>query len=742
MTQATLADHLTRRILAVLQTESLGGGDEDDPPRQARQIAESLVREAVGSGLPLIQMDIENQALGGGNTAEVVDQVILHAPFVFKLDRQTAKLAEEGNAMRAIKQDKRLPERYRAAWPTVYAVRETSPYAYLMEIFPKADGWVSLEDRLYPKQPGTGLSFDEVLTVGGEVLTLMFEGFEHAIDTRSQPNLDSDYISRIGERLAKAAQRDSRFESKPLLVNGKSLRPWREYMAVLDRYKDVILTIAPPFRTITHGDPNPGNLMLRLQADGIETKFIDPKEWVYGDYLFDIAKLTHFLQATGPVEKPENPADVRVDYQTQDTGAKLDYQFVQPAWTEPLVQACFAKAGAFAATHQDCHWEARYELAMASNLLGLPLGRLTHKKNPRPEAALMLYAEGLVWLDRFCTRLEGGGNAAAAFVKFALETDPAPPALMQVWQRIEREVPNLSLATDRRGFRLLHWPPTRPNGQGKPQELSLEHEARLKPGSEAGLGRLLENLHDPRQLPLKALLLPGIAAEYGDLLVSRHDRANGPQSVDHYYDVPESAPQGRLIPRLYTLRRRLRTSHFMTWASAEPDPQDGEAATQPSPLNLELPFIALGAGGLTVRLEFNWLDDDTISLTEAFNPEIPESIRANNPLYLATWLDGHSFAGAEPVIEHTTFREKFSLVDGEGEKHFAVNIDRITAQSLATGRMGSYIDVDISSYRPINEAELQKLAAFCKSIAKTYGLVPNFCTKAYRDALVVGLLAK
>ncbi len=411
MNQLNLEHYLARRILQVLQRESLDGEmeawDEETFPQLARQVAESLVKEAIGSGLPFMQMAIENQALGGGNTADVVEQLVLHAPFVFKLDRKEKKLAEEGLAMRAIKNDSKLTERYRSAWPIVYAVREERPFAYLMEIFPKGDGWASLEDRLYPKDAGGALPVEAVLPMGGAVLDLMFEGMESGIDTRSLPNLDKDYIGRIKERLEKTAEQFPRFESKTLQVNGQTLRPWRDYLAVLARYKDVLLTIAPPFRTVAHGDPNPGNLMLRGSNGGWEIKFIDPKEWVNGDYLFDIAKLTHFLSVTGPVEKPEIQASVSVRYEEQGSEASLAYRFQPAAWTTPLVQACYVRAGAFAAAHEDIHWEARYELAMAANLLGLPWGRLTHKKNPRPEAALILYAEGLVWLDRFCVRLEG-----------------------------------------------------------------------------------------------------------------------------------------------------------------------------------------------------------------------------------------------------------------------------------------------------------------------------------------------
>src|SRR5690349_1789467 len=66
-------------------------------------IADELVREAVASGFPLNKPGIDRLALGGGNTAEVVALLTLHAPFVFKLDQQNPKLAAEGEMMRKVR---------------------------------------------------------------------------------------------------------------------------------------------------------------------------------------------------------------------------------------------------------------------------------------------------------------------------------------------------------------------------------------------------------------------------------------------------------------------------------------------------------------------------------------------------------------------------------------------------------------------------------------------------------------
>jgi hypothetical protein len=143
---------------------------------------------------------------------------------------------------------------------------------------------------------------------------------------------------------------------------------------------------------------------------------------------------------------------------------------------------------------------------------------------------------------------------------------------------------------------------------------------------------------------------------------------------------------------------------------------------------------------MTARLEFNWLDDPRESLAEATNLQAPESSRLSNPIFLASLAGEVSFEGAAPVIEHTTFREKFLFKQGDGQPRFALNIDRVTAQSLSTGRMASYVDVDISGFRLVDEAELALLTSFYLAFSNEYGLLPNLCTKAWRDAAMLGLL--
>lgn len=704
-------------------------------PEQADQIAEELVKEALKSGLPLMNPTVDKEKLTGGNTADLVAQLTLHAPFAFKLDNNKKKLAEEGLAMRAIKNNDNLPLRFRNAWPVIYAVRDKVPYAYLMEFFPKQDGWVSLEDRLYPVNQDQPVTLAEATRLMNKVLDILFEGFEGSLNKRITTSLDADYYKRIKERLAETSIKDKRFASIPLTVNDERIEPWEHYLKVMDRNLVYMAKIASPFSTVVHGDPNPGNLMLRSTMAGVELKLIDPKEWVIGDYLFDICKITHFLECTGPVEKPVTGKPTLAGFEFGDAGAvaTLSYDEVHvPEWTTVLVNACLEKVRTFAQTHGDEHWTARYELGMAANLLGLPLNRLNKDRN---HSALILYGEGLKWLHRFCERLESKKTTPAKPFTSANPSEIEPKPLRDVRDWVHSNLPDVRSATDRRGFQLLQWDPLRQNNAGKPVELSLEHEARLLPATNEALQTLLQALHDSEAREVDEYLLPD-NKEFGSLIVSRYKRDVGPQSVDRYYDILPPSDRPTLTERLITVRERIKSSKFMSWSTSN---------ESMLPLNLELPFIALGERGLTARLEFNWVDDLEKCLAEAVSATAGEHVQLRNPLFIAARTQALELDGLTAVLEHTTYREKFGFRrpatnNSAEEEIFVLNVDHITAQDLETGRIGTYTDVDISGVRPIDERELAHVMAFAEALANRYNLRPNVSTKASRDAEVTGLL--
>ncbi len=611
-----------------------------------------------------------------------------------------------------------LPERFRNAWPVVYAVRNRPPYAYLMEYFPSADGWQSLEDRFYPKPGALPIPDAQAVRLVNTVLDILFMGYDASWDERTLPSLNADYVSRIQTRLVAAANLDPRFRSQPLSINGTPFEPWKAYLDLLTESASFLGTITPPFSTVVHGDPNPGNLLLRTDSSTVEVKLIDPKEWQTGDYLFDIAKLTHFVEATGPIEKPHPDMPLSVSYTDNDGSAELAFRFGLPTWTRPVVDACLSRAEIFAAKRGDKHWAARYELGMAANLLGLPEGRL---KKGRPEAALALYGEGIHWLAKFCARLRGSLSVAKHRAPIAPRSELEPEPLAHARVLVRAHAPQVRAGEDRRGFQTLHWEPTRSNREGKPAELSLEHEARLMPTSSDGLAALHRRLSNSEGKPL------------GALIVKRYARSTGFQSIDRYWDLKDAHSKKRLIPRMLSLRERVKTSEFMTWTTSD----------EVCALNLELPLVALEKTGVIVRLEFNWIDKLALTLDE-FRASSSEGPTAN-PIGLAARIVPIGKSAFEPVIEHTTFREKYGLhVTGKageiGPELFQLNIDHVVAQSLRNHRIASYTDIDIAPSRAVDAELLESLIEFSQTLASSFELVPIGATKVWRDALVTGEL--
>jgi hypothetical protein len=302
-----------------------------------------------------------------------------------------------------------------------------------------------------------------------------------------------------------------------------------------------------------------------------------------------------------------------------------------------------------------------------------------------------------------------------------------PLALRKVRETIRTTVTGVTEQVDRRGFRLLHWRPRRETEQGKPCELSLEHEARLVPSSASDVDRLLDAFYGNLGKPVAGWLTSNDSS-LADLHLRAYERAPGPQSADQYYDTSLDAAAWTIIPRGMTVRKRVATSSFMTWA--------GGVAPDVAPLNLELPSVALGAQGLTARLEFNWLDDLELSLRQS---RASSSMAEGNPLALASQLYRLPFPDLCPALHHTTHRQKFGFAHSDGAERFVVNVDLMVAQSLASRRMAVSCDVDISSVRLIDAEELAALSEFTGLLAHRFALRPASGTKAWSDALALGL---
>lgn len=700
--------------------------------RAATEVADELLQEALASGFPLGGHTIEKNILGGGNTAEVVARLTLNASFAFKCDSNASKLAEEGEVMRRIKRNDlpgiSLSQRFRQAWPEIYAVRRKPPYAYLMEFFPRTDGWISLEDRLYPAVGIQQPAFSDAGRWINTVLDLLFDGYQSSIDRRRRPSLGADYVTRIQERLIQTAELDKRFSPRPIIINGQRMRPWTDYLEDIEKRSSFLDEMTPQFSTVTHGDPNPGNLMIRSGVSQVEIKLIDPKDWMTGDYLFDITKLTHFLEATGPVEKPFRGDAPTTRFELTGNTAHVEYAFDTPAWTSSIIDSCLTRSRQFALANGDRQWQARYELGMCANLLGLPLGRVTKGHD---SAALILFSEGLRWLDRCCERL---GSAARQFPVVEISVmQVEPQSLVRTRDTVRQYVGDVIERENRRGFEILRWKTNRYD-----VELSLEHEARLIPIHEGTVGILLEKLARSEGRPVRETLLPGADERTRLLIVRRYERALGPQSIDHYYDYTTLETAKSMIAQQWTVRERIRASDFMTWRA-----QDSTSR----PLSIELPFVAIGDDGVSAHLEFNWIDDLSASVREAMTNATVEGGDARaNPFWLAMQF-GSSPDGLAPVLEHTTFRQKFGLFQpartSEDEQEIlTINVDFVVAQDVRSRRVGTFHDIDISSCKRIDDGELAFLADFAREFSFAYRLSRNPGTKAWRGAVATGLLTR
>lgn len=288
-----------------------------------------------------------------------------------------------------------------------------------------------------------------------------------------------------------------------------------------------------------------------------------------------------------------------------------------------------------------------------------------------------------------------------------------PPTLAAIRDRVRATIPRVEATLDRRGFRLLHWAPIRPNAAGKPIELSLEHEARLRvvrPEAADDLSRHLER-NEGRAL---FAAHPRIA----DLVVRRVARAPGAQSVDRYWDADGCG----IAASAMSLRQRTKTSKFMTWS--------GEGGTDAAAVfNLELPLVALGHAGVVARLEFNWIDDLVATFAEFAAHRAGAPADPRNPLVLARDLTRSRIDGdLRAVVEHTTFRQKYALrrpnAEGIEEERFQLNIDHMMAQSLTSGRFAHHCDVDVAAAVPVDETVLLDLDALAAALCDGFGLRP------------------
>lgn len=359
------------------------------PEQQA--IIQQLFTEAFAAGFSKLRaFHPTYERPTSGSAASVVVNAAVNLAFFAKVDSNPSLVAEAAN-LRAIQDRPDLPDGFKTCFPRVFAVRADGPtYGYLMEAF---TDHVSLDSVIF----SDGADTWTVQKFARQALDLLFSAYDRSRVAFITPNLTSLYIDRTRERLRAAAREDQTFASlldRTIRVNGSEYEHATYY---LDLIADHVAAWTPGFATFIHGDPHPENILVNEKDFPVDVKFIDPKEWHVGDYLWDIGKILHYLAVTGPIEHSSPHVAARIGI-GPDT---LDYELPRSQLADTLIgmtrDIVAAKAGR--PDFDDKHWQKRLDLSIAANLLSVPLVRLAKARKLKDarhrDTAFMLYGEGL-----------------------------------------------------------------------------------------------------------------------------------------------------------------------------------------------------------------------------------------------------------------------------------------------------------------------------------------------------------
>jgi len=342
--------------------------------------------------------------LRGGNTAALVSVATTKTQFVFKADHD-AKLLREARLIEELRRDRRLGA-FSAGLPQILAVWEDGPpFAYVMEFFNETE-YATVKQLLFSRDGAASATktISADVAISASILALR-DAYVGSRNDRQQVRLMSDaYYARMAAGLSNAETHNERFESRALNINGTAVPAWKFMLEDLAHSEARLQALAAPFVTVVHGDPNPGNILLKCNNGAVQDiKFIDLKDWRHGDYIFDLAKLTHFLMYTGPLEELRiftSPA-----IRTGKTSTAIEYSLTCPNPVASAIEVAERHTESIAAALGDTRWRERYNLAVASNLLGLLPGRL---RRGAVADATVLFGAGLHHLHEF---LRGGALA-------------------------------------------------------------------------------------------------------------------------------------------------------------------------------------------------------------------------------------------------------------------------------------------------------------------------------------------
>ena len=295
------------------------------------------------------------EPVSGGNTALAVAILHLRYGAVVKADTNK-KVAAEAGLLKCLK-DTRLKNYIPTVLADSYVGHSPVLFGYLMEIAPGKP----LADKLVPGGDASNIkdALDALLMALAPWYWAGTSQERNACYSRVRPDFekeDSKYCFPEDVGISDKAQLPLWYHYFGRVIQRFKDGFWdsvpRGLVPTQGQVEDAIGKAAgrfddwcPGFTTPIHGDPNPENVFW----DGQRIALIDPKDWEFGDYIFDMGKIGHYLRVTARVERC-----------LDDTLAKeLEDHLQQKIGTE------------LADPRDDSTWKARYEFAVASSLLGI-----------------------------------------------------------------------------------------------------------------------------------------------------------------------------------------------------------------------------------------------------------------------------------------------------------------------------------------------------------------------------------
>jgi hypothetical protein len=364
----------------------------NDLTEDQKQIIQKLLLQALSKGV--IQdhtFGVTSRKASGGVATELVTLNNAHIRFAIKIDK-SEKLVREAMILEYMGYRPELPKGFANHFPKVYAVKKDKPpYAYIMQAF---EG-TSFAEHIFKKKHDVKLLKKTMFAI----LKILIPAYKSSRNDTLLPNIRKLYVERIGERLAaaRAANKEfADFSTKPVTINGDKFETPEHYLDIIEKNID---RFSASFSTFVHGDCHLGNIIVNYIKENnkvkTEVKFIDTRDWYESDYIFDIAKIAQYLKVAGPAEATNKLVKVTRD------AAKGTISYALNGYTQDvygLLQIVRRKVLEFAVEAKDTNWYLRYQLAVASVLLGLHINRVKTTDKNKLDVSFIMYCEGLRYL--------------------------------------------------------------------------------------------------------------------------------------------------------------------------------------------------------------------------------------------------------------------------------------------------------------------------------------------------------